>query len=237
VIPLVLALAAACSLTLAFLLLRGPEYRVGRLLRTARAATIGEAVDAAEAGTEVYVRVHGRISSDEEFPDENDRPLVFRRRRLESAAPRGRWQLHDEERLAVPFGVEERSAFIAVDVEALDDGLVVLPRESIGLAREAGGLLPDDIAPDALVRHRIDQVSAVEHAHVCGVPRVAADGRATMTAGLGRPLILTTLEIPEAIRVLSAGSRPRILGAAAALASSLVLALATAVTAILGVGR
>jgi hypothetical protein len=52
---------------------------------------------------------------------------------------------------------------------------------------------------------RIDQVSAVEHATVLGMP-VQAGARPQITAGLGRPLILTTLEVPEAMRILGGGS-------------------------------
>ena len=52
-------------------------------------------------------------------------------------------------------------------------------------------------------------MSSVEHAIVAGVPAIdPADGTVRMTAGLGRPLILTTLERDEAMRVL-AGDAPR----------------------------
>ena len=59
------------------------------------------------------------------------------------------------------------------------------------------------------MRLRVEQVSSVEHAVVLGVP-VAGPGEqpVRMTAGLGRPLILTTLETPEAMRIL-AGRRRR----------------------------
>ena len=82
------------------------------------------------------MRTHGRISSDEEFPDEAQRPLVYRRQRLERGDGRGGWHVLDEQRLAVPFGLEERGAFLAVDVDALGDGLIVIPREATGTAAE-----------------------------------------------------------------------------------------------------
>jgi hypothetical protein len=99
----------------------------------------------------------------------------------------------------------------------------VIGRESTGLALEIPGRIPPQIPGDALVRHRIDQVSAVEHATAAGVPAQGADGRAMLTAGSGRPLILTTLDIPDAMRVLSGGQRPRVRAAAGLLLGGIVL--------------
>ena len=68
-------------------------------------------------------------------------------------------------------------------------------------------------------------MSAVEHAIVLGVP-VAAPGSeppVQLTAGLGRPLILTTLERDEAMRVLTDGDRRGPLVAAIALGAGMVL--------------
>ena len=77
------------------------------------------------------------------------------------------------------------------------------------------------MAPSATVRMLVEQVSSVEHAIVLGVPRPAGTG-AVMTAGLGRPLVLTTLEPPEAMRILS-GSDRRPLAAATLLAGGVAL--------------
>ena len=43
----------------------------------------------------------------------------------------------------------------------------------------------------------------IEHVRRCGVPHLDDAGRPTLGAGLGRPLILTTLEREEAMRVLA----------------------------------
>ena len=64
--------------------------------------------------------------------------------------------------------------------------------------------------PTTPVRLRVDQVSSVEHAIVLGVPRLDADGEPRLSAGLGRPLVLTTLETDEAMRVLAEGRSGRI---------------------------
>jgi hypothetical protein len=223
VMQLLLLAAGVVALVLGALVLRTMSgYRVARILRTAPSAGVAEAAEAAARGERRYLQVRGRIASSEEFPDEHDRPLVFRRRRLEVADRPGEWRLVEEERLAVPFGIQERAAYVAVDVEALDEGLVVLAREATGRAAEIPDRVPVGTPGDALVRHRIDQISAVEHAAVAGVP-VLVDGVPTLTAGLGRPLILTTLEAPEAVRVLAAGRRRDVMLAAALLIAGLGL--------------
>jgi len=226
--PFVVIVAGLVSIGLGSLLLRtfGVRGRVGRLLAVTPPVGIAAAMDIAAAGARRYVRVEGRLDADEDFPDENERPLVFRRRRLEAHRARG-WAVLEERRDAVPFRVREGLDAIDVDVDALDAGLVTLVRESAGTAAEAVAALPAATAPlppglaslppTTPVRLRIEQLSSVEHATVLGVPVVLADGRVAMTSGTGRPLVISTLERAEAMRVLAGGSRARPAAAAAAL--------------------
>ena len=79
--------------------------------------------------------------------------------------------------------------------------------------------LRDGHDPAAASRLLIEQVSAVEHAFVCGVPVAAGGGETRMAAGLGRPLILTTLEPAAAMRILARAHRGRVIAAAALLAA------------------
>lgn len=233
VFALLLAGVGVCLLVAGGRLLQslGTPYRIGRILAAASPGSISDALLVAQSGRPTYLRVRGRLRSAEEFPDEHDRPLVFRRRTLE-ALEDDRWRVLDEERLAVPFGLEERSSAIDVDIEALGEGLVVMPRESVGRAGEVRAHVPAGIPDGSLVRLRIDQLSAVEQVYACGVPRIV-DGRPTLTAGLGRPLIVCSLELPEAMRVLSGGRRREalvggacLLGGLAALVGSIVALLA-----------
>ncbi len=237
VIVLVLAACGALSLVLGAFVMRGfgSGYRVGRILRAAPEVTLEEAAEAAREGRRAYVRVHGRISSEEEFPDEHDRPLVYRRRRVQLGTRSG-WEAIEDRRLAVPFGVAGRGARIGVDLASLDEGLVVMPRESRGVASEVPDQVPPGTPPDRPVRLLIEQVSAVEHAYVAGVPALDTDGRPVLTAGAGRPLVVCTLDLPDAMRVLGGADRKRaaraaiLLGAGCLLLAVALLALVAAPT-------
>ncbi|MGH2466317.1 MAG: hypothetical protein ACRDGL_01075 [Candidatus Limnocylindrales bacterium] len=238
-IPLLLLLVGLACLAGGLGLLRwlGPRLRVARLLAVTPSVSIPEALELASRAEPRYVLVRGRITSDEEFPDEFDRPLVYRRRRLEIRPPGssgGPWRTVEDEREAVPFGVEERGAFIGVDAAGLDEGLVVLSREAEGPAGEVPDRMPAGTDPAATVRHRILQVSAVEHADVAGQPTIGPDGSPVMAAGLGRPLILSTLERGEAMRVIAGGRQRRVALAGGLLAGGLVLVAAGLALGILG---
>lgn len=225
----------------------GSGYRIGRLLAAAPELPLAEVAGTASAtgtgpvtasGTPTlpagYLRTTGRVASEQEFPDDMDRPLVFRRTRLQVREGRG-WRTIDDDRTAVPFGIEERGAFVAVDLDALGDGLVVVPRVATGVAADLpDALRPDgiDLAPDHTVRVRIDQLSAVEHATVAGVVVRGSDGTATLTAGAGRPLIVSGLAPTEAMRVLAGEDRGLVRLAATLLVVGLGL-LAVAIVAVL----
>lgn len=227
VTPLAVIVAGLAAIAVGTLLLRtyGPRLRVGRLLAVTPSATIDEARGLAAAGVRRYVRVDGRLDADDEFPDENERPLVFRRRRLETRGSRG-WRLLDEQLQAVPFRVGAGLEEVDVDGAALDVGLVTLIRESVGTAAEAepalGPRVSAGLPASAVVRLRIEQLSSVEQATVLGVPVAMPGGRVAMTAGTGRPLVVCTLERDEAMRVLAEGSRARPLAAAVALGGGLL---------------
>jgi hypothetical protein len=212
--------AGVAALALGSLVLRsfGPGYRLGRLLAGTPHVTIEEALSRARQGDGRYVRVDGRIDSAAEFEDEHHRPLVFRRRRIQ-AKVRDRWQTIDERREAVAFEVSQGLASVAIDTDGLDDGLVVIPREATGTAAEARELVAADVPDETPVRMRIEQVSSVEHAIVLGVPVATGDGSVVIGPGRGRPLVLTTLDAPEAMRLLAGGDRARV-----ALAATLIVA-------------
>ena len=213
VVPLLLTVAGVLALGAAVWIQRsfGSRARVGRLLAVAPKVSIAEARRLAESGVTRYVRVDGRLDSDQDFEDADHRPLVLRRTALEwrPADGRGAWTLFDTTSEIVPFSVREGLDAIIVDGRALDEGLVVVPRERKGVAADLGDRAPANVPPDAEIRMVVDLVSTVEHAAVLGVPARAAGGEVAMGPGLGRPLILTTLEDDEAMRVLTGGAAGR----------------------------
>jgi len=220
---LLLLVAGLVALVAGILVLRtfGPSYRVGRLLAATPEVTIAEA-RALAAGPPRYVRVRGRIDAGSEFEDDAHRPLVFRRRRLQLALEGG-WVSFEDQRERVPFEIRDGIESIAVDDPALDVGLVVVPRESVGTAADVIDRVPAGTPTDTAVRLRIEQISSVEHAIVVGVPGLDASGAPQLSAGLGRPLVLTTLEPSEAMRILTEGERRRPMVATGLLAGGLVL--------------
>lgn len=275
VTPLLIAALGAVALVAGGLVLRtfGAAYRIGRLLATAPTVSVAEANAIAIAGRRAYVRIAGRIDADDEFEDADHRPLVFRRVRLETREGRS-WRAFEDHRQSVPFTVNEGLDTIAIDADALDAGLIVVRRESVGRAADLADRAPEHVDPETTVRARIDQISSVEHAIVVGYPVAIDTGRSTtnggvgsrgvgdgdnddrthpriaapsagpaaadappsgptsdpagrpvarMTAGRGRPLILTVLEPPEAMRILAGGDAGRTRLAAGLLGAGAIL--------------
>lgn len=221
--PLLPVAAGLVALAVGAAILRsfGPRYRVGRLLSATPMVTVGEARDLA-AGPRRYVGVRGRIDAEDEFEDDAHRPLVYRRARLQLG--RGsRWETVDEHIQSVEFEIHEGLDAIGVVLGDLEAGLVVVQRESVGTAADATDRVPSGTPPETPLRLRVEQISSVEHAIVMGVPTTSPDGAVRFAAGLGRPLILTTLEPGEAMRILAGGGSRRPLAAAVALASGLIL--------------
>jgi hypothetical protein len=208
VIPLVLIVAGGVALAAAGWLLRsiGPGARVGRIIAVTRVVPVAEAVAAARAGTPRYVGVLGRVDSADDWEDEDHRPLVLRRRRLELRRG-GRWVAFEDEREVVPFEISEGLDRIAVDGESLGEGLAVVPRESVGTAADLGDRVPHGTDPATPARLRLELLASVDHALVLGMPVDDPERGPILRPGLGRPLILTNLEAKEAIRLLGAGRR------------------------------
>ena len=224
-------LAAGLAILLSF----GRRYRVGRLLATAPLVTIAEAVRLAGEATPRYVRIEGRIDSEQEFEDADHRPLVLRRTRIEArTAFGGLWKAVEDGIEAVPFQLNEGLDSIAIDESILRDGLVVVPRQSVGVAGDLDDRLPADVPRDTPTRVTIEQVSSIEHAIVLGLPVTDGAGQPQMTAGLGRPLVLTTLEIPEAMRILTSGALLRSRLAASFLVAGVTLLLVAGVWWVVG---
>ncbi len=200
----------------------GPRARVGRLIGVAPRYTIAAAREMAAAGRGRYMRLEGRLDADSALADAGDQQLVFRRARLEARLD-GHWRTLNDERRSVPFFVRDGSDTISIDSDALDAGVVVIPRVSEGSAGDVPGRLPVGLPADTPVRLVVETLSSVDHATVLGVPLAGEDGEPRIGAGGGRPLVVSTVADSEAMRILAGGDRRRPVVAAAALFAGLIL--------------
>lgn len=223
VAPLMLTAVGFAALILAAAILRsfGPRYRIGRLLAVAPRVTVAEARAIAESGRPRYVRVDGRIDSEDDWEDADHRPLVLRRTATEwRPESGGRWRPFDAQLEVVPFVIREGLDEVEIDAATIAEGLVTVPRQHVGHARDLEAMTAAGVEPGAEVRMEIGYVSTVDHAAVLGVPQRTDDGRVVIGPGLGRPLIISILEDEEAMRVLTGGATRRSRVAIAALVTA-----------------
>lgn len=223
-IPISLVVAGALALAAGWLVLRrlGTGARIGRILAATPLVEVGRARSLAGSGAGRYVAVHGRIDSGQAFEDEVQRPLVYRRTRLETWSGSA-WTAVGDVRQVVPFEVSDGADSIAVDEEALDEGLIVVTRVADGTAGEIPDRVPQGTPTATPVRLRIELLSTVDHALLLGVPAVDPVRGPMLRPGLGRPLVLTNLEREEAIRLLASGHRGETRLASALLAGGVAL--------------
>ncbi|MEY4045816.1 MAG: hypothetical protein RIR19_285 [Chloroflexota bacterium] len=226
----------------------GARSRAGRLLASLSPLTPSDALRlAARLGSGRYTAITGGVDAVEAFEDENHRPLVYRRERV-LIDDGGAWREIDRAVRSVPFSISDATGAIAIDAAALDDGLIVVVRQwegSVAELRDArrdfadassrdlvGQLAASD--PQRGARVALEQISTLDRATAAGR---LADGR--LTADGGRPLVFTTLERSEALRVIGTGRRASLLinvggllavGAGLALLLLALLTLSAAVT-------
>jgi hypothetical protein len=173
-----------------------------------------------------YLAIKGSIDAPEIFEDEHHRPLVFRRERV-SIADEGGWRVIDTAERSLPFVVSDPSNSISIATADLADGLVVVERRWEGSVAElhAAGReyqRPETAAlvaalatsdPTRGARVGLEQVSNLDRATAAGQ---LVDGE--LRAGAGRPLVVTTLERADALRLLGGEARGRLVSSTLALA-------------------
>ncbi len=199
----------------------GSGARVGRILAATRVVPVARAIEMAGEARPRYVGVGGRLDSVDAFEDDAGRPLVLRRTRLELRGRSG-WETVEDRREVVPFTIAGATESIAVDAESLDAGLVVITRGSEGTAAEIPDRVPPGTDPATPVRLSVEHLSTIDHALVLGVPGIDPERGPILRPGLGRPLVLTTLEPAEAMRLLAAGRRGTTIAISALLVGGLV---------------
>lgn len=191
----------------------GTRARSARLMAGLAPVTPEEAL---LVGEDRYLAVQGSIDAAEAFEDENHRPLVYRRERV---LVRGGdiWRELERAVRSVQFFLTSSSASIEIDAEKLGDGLVVIERQWEGSIAElaasgrsfkeaATSTLVTELAataPSLTARVVLEQISTLDRGTVVGLLR-----NGTMTAGgAGQPLVLTTLDRRDALRILGSEAR------------------------------
>jgi len=225
-----IALIGAALIALGLLLSRRTDVRTraGQLLAGLSPITPTEALRLAALRGESspYLAIKGSIDAPEIFEDEHHRPLVYRRERV-SIADEGGWRVIDTAERSLPFVISDPSSAIRISTDDLADGLVVVERRWEGSVAElhAAGREYQSAETAALVaaiaasdpsrqaRVGLEQISNLDRATAAGQ---LVDGE--LRAGAGRPLVVTTLERAEALRLLGAEGRGRLASSTVALA-------------------
>ena len=202
--------------------------RAGQLLAGLSPISPTEALKLAalRGGAAPYLAIKGSIDAPEIFEDEHHRPLVYRRERV-SVADEGGWRVIDTAERSLPFVVSDPSNSISIATADLADGLVVVERRWEGSVAdlhaagreyqrpETAALVAALAASDPTRRARVglEQISNLDRATAAGH---LVNGE--LRAGVGRPLVVTTLERAEALRLLGTEGRGRLASSTLALA-------------------
>lgn len=165
-----------------------------------------------------YLAIKGSIDAPEIFEDEHHRPLVYRRERVSIADDVG-WRVIDIAERSLPFVISDPSSSISIATADLSDGLVVVERRWEGSVAdlhaagreyqrpETAALVAALAASDPMrgARVGLEQISNLDRATAAGQ---LVNGE--LRAGVGRPLVVTTLERAEALRLLGTEGRGRL---------------------------
>jgi len=202
--------------------------RVGQLLAGLSPISPTEALHlvALRGESAPYLAIKGSIDAPEIFEDEHHRPLVYRRERVSIADEQG-WRVIDDAVRSLPFVISDASSAITIATVDLADGLVVVERrwegsvaelhaagreyQSADTAALVAALAASD--PSRQARVGLEQISNLDRATAAGQ---LVDGE--LRAGAGRPLVVTTLDRAEALRLLGGEGRGRLASSTAALA-------------------
>jgi len=225
-----IALVGAALIVSGLLLSRRTDVRTraGQLLAGLSPITPTEALRLAalRGASAPYLAIKGSIDAPEIFEDEHHRPLVYRRERVSIADEQG-WRVIDTAVRSLPFVISDASSAINVSTADLADGLVVVERRWEGSVADLHAAGREYQSPEtaALVaaiaasdptrgaRVGLEQISNLDRATAAGQ---LVDGE--LRAGAGRPLVVTTLERAEALRLLGGEGRGRLASSTAALA-------------------
>lgn len=191
----------------------GTRTRAARLMAGVAPVSPREAL---LVGDGHYLAVSGNIDAAEAFEDESHRPLVYRRERV-LITDGSAWREIERVVRSVPFVISDGAHSVAIDAAQLGDGLVVIERQWDGSVAELAAAHRDyqdpesaalvtqlaTAAPATGARVILEQISTLDRGTAAGLLR----GGALTAGGAGQPLVLTTLDRREALRILGSGQR------------------------------
>ncbi len=237
--PIALAGMAVSSALLAsgYLCARssGAAVAVGRRLAGAREHRVGDVVDL-EPPPDRPVRVAGRIRCGDPIVTARDDRLVALHRDVDVQLGDGSWRTIERLRASRRFELWDHDGSLVVDAGEVAEPLVVLPHVWRGSLEE----LTDEGHLAALARLRAEghapiaarsvtrMVSVVERLLVLARVQRSPDGQVALVPPPGGYLV-STLDLPDAMRVLGGARRGRLLVGAMLMASGVLLALASLV--------
>ena len=173
-----------------------------------------------------YLAIKGSIDAPEIFEDEHHRPLVFRRERV-SIADEGHWRVIDTAERSLPFVVSDPSNSISIAIADLAEGLVVVERRWEGSVADLHAAGREYQRPEtaalvaALAASDPTRGARVGLEQISNLDRATAAGQllnGELRAGAGRPLVVTTLDRADALRLLGSEGRGRLASSTLALA-------------------
>lgn len=209
----------------------GAQLALGRRLAGAREHRVGD-LGELHPIPERPVRVSGRIRCSDPIVTARDDRLVALHRDVEVQLPDGRWRTIERLRMSRGFELWDHDGSIPVDPADAAEPLVTLPhvwRGSVGELTDEGHLAAverlrvegrEPVAARSVTR----MVSVVERLLVLGRVRPAGEGAVSLVPPEGG-FVISTLDLPDAMRLLGGPRRSWLVGGSILVAAGLLLAV------------
>jgi hypothetical protein len=210
----------------------GARLSLGRRLAGAREHRVGDLQDLSPLPTRP-VRVVGRIRCADPIVTARDDRLVALHRDVDVQLADGSWRTIERLRMSRGFDLWDHDGSLAIDARQAAEPLVALPhvwRGGVDELEDPGHLaaierLRQEGQPPVAARSVTRMVSVVEHLLVLAEVHQASDGVSLQPPRGG--YVISTLELPDAMRLLGGPQRAQLLAGAAAVAVGAVTALAS----------
>ena len=238
----VLLLVGAVLVGGGLLLVRSSGSRIGMARRLAGAAQfrVGDLLDL-ELLPARPVRVVGRIRCPDPLVTRDDERLVALHRDVEVRLGDGRWRTVERLRETRGFELYDHDGSLPLDIAAAAEPLIAIPHVWRGDAGElvdeshrasVERLQREGLRPGA-ARSVTRGVSVVDRLLVLAHPERDASGSIALRPPKGG-FVISTLDVPDAMRLLGGPRRAWMLAGAAAIGLGVVLALVGVALALLG---